>query len=148
MATKGCYGDICTVDTEHPAARLWGQHVSLELKRGYSGVSIQDLVDLPHRAATRTFEGFIAQAVDDALASSRLWLLVWKRDKREPVVIHDARFYKTFEEMTHWSIDLDSVDRRTVYTGNTGSACFQCRQVMRPLSAFFDSIRVPEEVTA
>ena len=88
LKTKGFYGDMALVGgSDHEAGKLFADSVSVEFKRGYNRVSIQDLLDLPKRAATRTFEYFLEQAAHDAEESGRLWLLVWKRDSRDPIVV-------------------------------------------------------------
>jgi len=143
LATKGCYGDVCVVDTEHPVARLWGQHVSMELKRGYSGVSVQDLVDLPDRAATRTFESFIKQARDDAKASGRKWLIVWKRDKREPVVVCEFDLPGVLVCKHGFKNMENGADKALVWEE------YHPRNSIRmlPLREFFAEIQPPEEAT-
>jgi hypothetical protein len=93
LKTKGFYGDMALVGgSDHEAGKLFADTVSVEFKRGYNRVSIQDLLDLPKRAATRTFEYFLEQATHDATESGRLWLLVWKRDSRDPIVVMPHTF--------------------------------------------------------
>jgi hypothetical protein len=92
LKSKGFYGDMSLEDADHPTAKLFADNVSVEFKRGYNRASIQDIIDLPARAATRTMEYFLEQAARDAEASDRLWMLVWKRDSRDPIVVLPPNF--------------------------------------------------------
>jgi hypothetical protein len=92
LKSKGFYGDMSLADADHPTAKLFADNVSVEFKRGYNRASIQDIIDLPARAATRTMEYFLDQAARDAEASGRLWMLVWKRDSRDPIVVLPPSF--------------------------------------------------------
>lgn len=92
LKSKGFYGDMSLADADHPTAKLFTDNVSVEFKRGYNRASIQDIIDLPAKAATRTMEYFLEQAARDAEASGRLWMLVWKRDSRDPIVVLPPNF--------------------------------------------------------
>jgi hypothetical protein len=81
MQAKGTYGDLCAID---PIGQPLINVLSIEVKRGYSRYSIQDLIDGKPGSGVAEF---IAQAKGDAEASGRTWMIIWKRDKREPVVI-------------------------------------------------------------
>lgn len=124
LKTKGFYGDMALVGgAEHEVAKQFADTVSVEFKRGYNRVSIQDLLDLPKRAATRTFESFIDQASADAAVSNRLWLLVWKRDSRDPIVVMPNHFRATLESRTggaFWHAVLPT--ERDITLGSLGTA--------------------------
>lgn len=85
LEAKGAYGDVTNID---PVGAPLIDRVSIELKRGYSRYSIQDLLDAKS-GPNNLFEQFVAQARRDAEASGRTWMLVWRRDRREPVIVCD-----------------------------------------------------------
>lgn len=83
--TANQHGDICALD---PVGQPLIDVLTIELKRGYNRASIQDLVDKPMFAAKQTYEQWMDQAVEAYLAAGSLsWMLVIRRDRREPVVI-------------------------------------------------------------
>ena len=82
--TKGQYGDIVATD---PIGAPLLELVVFELKRGYNQATIADLLDKPPKAAKQAYEKWIAKAREDANAAGvPYWLLIHKRDKREPVI--------------------------------------------------------------
>lgn len=83
--TRGHVGDICA--TDETGAQLLG-YVTFELKRGYNRHSLHDLIDKPNRAAEQEMEKWITQAKQaKKLSKSRHWLVVSRRDRREPLLI-------------------------------------------------------------
>jgi hypothetical protein len=83
--TSGHHGDICATD---PCAEPFFKLFCLELKRGYSRCSIQDLLDRPKRAAKQEYEKWVEQAELSRKGSgARYWLIVLRRDKREALVM-------------------------------------------------------------
>lgn len=136
LKTKGFYGDMALVGgSGHEVGKLFADTVSVEFKRGYNRVSIQDLLDLPKRAATRTFESFIDQASADAAVSNRLWLLVWKRDNRDPIAVMPSHFRSTLESRTGGTFWVTLTHpERELQLENLGTAM--------PLEALFKSVIV------
>jgi hypothetical protein len=60
---------------------------TVELKRGYSKRTFADLLDAPPRAAVQTYEKWFEQAAAaSGNAKSWAWMLVVKRDKRDPIL--------------------------------------------------------------
>lgn len=59
----------------------------IELKKGYMGDTIHDLLDRPERYAKQQYEEWIAKAEEDRQrAGSYYWMLIHMRDRREPLV--------------------------------------------------------------
>lgn len=76
-------GDLCSID---PCSAAFCQLLVVECKRGYNGATVQDLLDKP---ANRVYEGWFQQAEEACRnADAFSWLLVVKRDQREPVVFY------------------------------------------------------------
>jgi hypothetical protein len=83
-ATAGQYGDVAAVD---PVGKPLIDAFTIEIKRGYSGATVHDVLDMPDTAAQQQFEKFIAQALESHdRAGSHSWMLITKRDRRLPIV--------------------------------------------------------------
>lgn len=80
LATVNQHGDLCAVDsTGQPFLDLF----VCELKRGYSGESIANLLDRHPRMAMQTYEAWIDKAERDREAAGvPYWLLIARRDGR------------------------------------------------------------------
>lgn len=87
--TIGHYGDICATDQRGvPFTDVF----TVELKRGYNRATLHDLLDVPHNGADQTYEKWIIQAIrSHIMAGSLSWMLVTKRDRRDPLVVLDMR---------------------------------------------------------
>lgn len=82
--TTNHYGDICAVD---PIGQPLIDLLVIEAKRGYNRCTIADLLDKSEGAAIQTYEGWFTKAQSDCQASGSLsWILIHKRDRREPLV--------------------------------------------------------------
>jgi hypothetical protein len=84
--TFGSYGDIAAVD---PIGRPLLDFFTIELKIGKSHGHFGDLLDAPIKKKRKqfAFERTLEQAMSAAtLAKSHHWMLISKRDRREPVV--------------------------------------------------------------
>jgi hypothetical protein len=90
-STFGQYGDICAT---HPKGAPLTRVIAFELKRGYKGkaVTLSDIVDRPPKKKD-LWQDWLVQA-DTSKESSKAvaWMIVHKRDKREPVVWLDYSF--------------------------------------------------------
>lgn len=84
--TRQHCGDICAVD---PVGQPLLQLLVIEAKKGYSSVTMQDLIDNPEGGRKgANYRDWIAKAEADAeQAGVPHWMLVVKRDKREAVVV-------------------------------------------------------------
>lgn len=94
--TRGQYGDICAVDAR--GKRLL-QVFTISLKRGYSGKTFQDCIDATDKAnkekakPEQEYAGWIREAITaDRDAGSLSWLILVRRDKRQPLIIIPGRF--------------------------------------------------------
>ena len=95
VRTHNQQGDVASVD---PAGAPLTDMFVVEIKRGYSKSSIQDVLDRPDRGALSNLEIWINKVKDEASSSGRFWwLLITKRDRREPVVWMDARLLDVLE---------------------------------------------------
>lgn len=89
--TKQHCGDVCSID---PIGFPLTDFLTIELKRGYSRHTIADLLDKPSGAAKQLYEKWFEQAEKAAeSAGTPYWILVVKRDHREPVVFIDNEFF-------------------------------------------------------
>lgn len=68
--------------------------VSIEIKRGYNAYSVQDLIDKPNQKGG--FWDFVSQASRDAsLAGVPYFLVIHKRDRREPVYVTNMPYFES-----------------------------------------------------
>jgi hypothetical protein len=88
VGTFGQYGDVQATD---PAGQPLLDLFTIELKKGYNTLSVQDLLDRTikqRQSTTYSMEKMIKQAMESALsAGTPAWMLVWKRDRREAVLL-------------------------------------------------------------
>ncbi len=84
LSTKGQHGDICATD---PIGQPLIDAITFELKRGYSQFSIMDVIDKPagKRPLYREWMDKISRT--SQIAGTLGWVLIVKRDQREPLVI-------------------------------------------------------------
>lgn len=102
--TSGNYGDIAVTD---PIGTPLLDLVTIELKRGYNKWTLHDLLDRPRSAAQQKLEEWIEQALDAWLESGSFsWLLIVKRDQREPYVVMPYFLYEAMgiEFRPYWFI--------------------------------------------
>ena len=96
--TAGQYGDVAAIDFDGlPLLEL----MTMELKRGYSKNTIQDLVDNKETSAVQVWEKWIHQTITSAtLAGSKSWLMVVRRDRRDTIVFFPTQFYEFLKTKT------------------------------------------------
>lgn len=83
--TAGGYGDIAA--TDHEGAPFL-HFMTLELKRGYSKQTVQDILDKPMKAAQQPYEEWVEQARESCLLSGAFgWAVVFRRDRRESMIL-------------------------------------------------------------
>lgn len=81
--TAGQHGDICATD---PIGDTLVDLLTIEIKRGYSSSTFQDLVDRRDDSGWQCWEQWIEQAVEShELAGSFSWLLIARRDRRRAI---------------------------------------------------------------
>lgn len=82
--TVGQHGDVaCTDPIGWPLIDLF----TIEIKRGYSEHTMQDVFDCMPKAAVQEYGRFLGQAMESyEQAGSYAWLLITRRDRREPFV--------------------------------------------------------------
>jgi hypothetical protein len=98
--TSGQYGDLCATD---PLANDLFKVFTIELKRGASSFTVMDLLDKPKKAAKQKYEEWFQQAQEEQIGANTLsWLLVVKRDKREPIVFLPLRFMDVLAFNPHY----------------------------------------------
>lgn len=91
--TQGHAGDV---GATHPEGEPLMRFVTFELKRGYSNRSPFDLLDRnPAVYNKQVWEDWINQArAAHQRAGSEYWMIVQKRDKREPFCVFPRRMWK------------------------------------------------------
>lgn len=111
-STAGAYGDIAA--TSHEGAPLLDLF-TLEIKRGYSKCSIQDLLDKSEGAAEQEYEGWIKQAQESArLAGSTSWAVVSRRDKRRASIMLPAETFAALRDAARLNaLFLDKIELMT-----------------------------------
>jgi hypothetical protein len=82
--TFGQYGDIQAID---PIGQPLLDLMTIEIKRGYSGFSVSDLIDKSDTMKIQPYEDFLIQAITDHKnAGTPFWALITKRDKRTSLI--------------------------------------------------------------
>ncbi len=83
-ATAGQHGDIGATD---PIGAPLIDIFTIELKRGYSEYTFQDLIDRNPTAGVQEWERFLLQTIESQeQAGSLSWLLITRRDRRRALV--------------------------------------------------------------
>lgn len=90
-STFGKHGDIVAVDPIGlPLIKLF----TIEVKRGYSGSTPNDLLDMPESSAIQVFDEWIEQTMESWQNSkSRSWCIISKRDRREAIITFPKQAY-------------------------------------------------------
>ena len=95
--TAGQCGDVCATD---PCGEPLIDLLTVEIKRGYSSFSFQDLIDRQEASALQWWEKAVEQAImSHELAGSFAWLLIVRRDRRVPLVFMPWFLSKTLIEI-------------------------------------------------
>jgi hypothetical protein len=119
--TFGQYGDVQATD---PIGQPLLDVCNIELKRGYSTQTIAHLLDSLPGNKPQAYERFIEQArADHKKSGSRFWLLIIKRDRREPLVFIPIRFYNAIQV----DIAIKGPFKRYIQIRHKGSVIFVCR---------------------
>lgn len=96
--TSGQHGDLCATDeTGVPLTQL----LTIELKKGYNRSTIADMMDIRQLSAIQMWEKWVLQVSESAKqAKSFSWLLIHKRDRREPVVFFQNKLFTAMKKPT------------------------------------------------
>jgi hypothetical protein len=90
--TAGHAGDVTNTDIR---GECLIRAITIEIKRGYSKLSFQDLIDRHDRTTTREFEGFVLQARESAtVAGTPYWMLIHRRDAKRAMVYMPKSLWK------------------------------------------------------
>lgn len=82
--TQGQHGDMAATD---PSGKAFIDAFTVEMKRGYSDSTIQDILDMPEKGGVQMYEDFFAQTIESyEQAGSKSWLLITKRTRRRDLV--------------------------------------------------------------
>lgn len=119
QSTTGACGDIRATGSEGEPLT---DRITFELKRGYNkapNVTLSDLLDKPDKAKVGTLEDWLHQARESArLARTPYWMLVHKRDARDPLVyIPDSLFDALYAQPTHNTMLVPLVRARLIVRG-------------------------------
>lgn len=89
LQTTNSSGDLMALD---PIGLPFLKVFCTELKNGYSRFTIADLLDKPEKGAQQQYEKWFTTAERDRQrAGSLYWLLIVKRDHRQPLVFLPAK---------------------------------------------------------
>ena len=92
--TFGQYGDIQATD---PIGQPLINLCAIEVKRGYKGASVGDVLDKPKKAAIQPWEKWVFQVMGDMENAEIFnWMLITKRDKREPLIFMPNRLLQLY----------------------------------------------------
>lgn len=100
--TANQHGDLMATD---PSGIQLLNLLVLELKRGYSDQTIQDLLDRPKKykkgkLAQNFFLEWLDQVSESAQqAGTPFWLLIWRRDYAEPLLIFPEELLPVFDNV-------------------------------------------------
>ena len=135
QATFGQYGDVQATD---PIGQPLLDVCNIELKRGYSTQTIAHLLDTLPGNKLQTYELFIKQAIQDhKKAGSYFWMLIVKRDRRQPMVYIPMKFYREITDtLFRTSEELISEIKTSVRIKFKKKIIFGC-----PLSEFFRVVK-------
>jgi hypothetical protein len=132
IGTAGQHGDVAATD---PIGEPLIRAFTIEIKRGYSGASMQDLIDSP--GSKSTWYKFLEQAIESHIqAGSWSWMLITKRDRREPLTVLP---YYNLGSFINDKVFLGICKLRTVLYEDS------IELVIVPLEAFLDII-TPEQI--
>lgn len=90
LQTFGQHGDITAL---HPIGIPFLQKVTVELKNGYSKLSIQDLIDRSKAKLHQIEEWFEQVGESQTQGEADHWMLIWKRNASSPLLFTDHRVY-------------------------------------------------------
>lgn len=90
--THGQHGDITATN---PIGEPLIDLITIEIKRGYSAHTVADVLDCPSLAAVQKWEGWLEQVYEShEQAGSYSWMLITKRDRREPLCFFPYRLFR------------------------------------------------------
>jgi hypothetical protein len=87
--TEGQHNDVCAI---HHSGKPLTDLISMEIKKGYMGDTLQDLIDRPNKSVPKGIELFIDKARRGMRESgSFAWMVIHMRDKRKILVYFPYR---------------------------------------------------------
>ena len=144
--TFGQHGDVQATD---PFGQPLIDLCSIELKRGYSGNTLQDLIDLPDGRNESCYEKFIEQAITDCTLreDESEWILLVKRDRREVVLFTSYLFFKRLiNYIPKWGPKGSFIIRlQQRYKGKQMKRLFKSPILVVTLDWFLDYVK-PEQI--
>lgn len=100
--TRGQYGDVAAT---HPSGQGLLRQVVFELKRGYSGDSFHDLLDVKPHLKLKTFELFLHQTIQAQMsACTPYWCLVTRRDLQCTVMWFPRALFRALRQEGAWPV--------------------------------------------
>jgi hypothetical protein len=104
QSTFGSYGDLHAID---PIGQKLFDKCCLELKVGYGKWSVLDVLDKPTAVVKQTFEEFLDQNYQDCCNAKVRWpVLIFKRDRRVPMIVLPRDMFSEIEQMYGKTNDL------------------------------------------
>lgn len=100
VATMGQHGDVSATD---PIGQPLIDLLTIEIKRGYSEYTVQDMFDRQPEGGVQVWEGWCQQAMESAAqAGSISWMLITRRDRRVPLAWVPAKVFKKLRLCGAW----------------------------------------------
>lgn len=97
---KATFGQNGDVQATNPIGQPLIDLCSIELKRGYSGHTIADMLDCADGTKPQQYELFIQQAIKGSHnAKSKTWMLIVKRDRKKELVIVPFSFLRRLRSL-------------------------------------------------
>jgi len=95
--THGQHGDISATD---PIGQPLIDMFTIEIKRGYSEHTIQDILDRLVTGGRQTYEDFLQQTIESSeQAGSYAWLMITRRDRRRAMVWFPMHVFATLRSV-------------------------------------------------
>jgi len=99
--TRGQEGDIAATD---PSGFVMTKLFTMELKRGYNDSDPIHCLDWADGMAQQKFDKFLCQAeAARSRSGSKYWLIIHKRDKRQPMCYFPTQLVKDFGNDFKWT---------------------------------------------
>ncbi len=104
--TPNHFGDLCAID---PVAQPLLDLFVIEIKRGYNRATVHDLLDRSQKSTAPIHAEWIKKVSETAkIAGVRYWMLIHKRDRREPLILLPDHFVCELED--HVEVCLEELE--------------------------------------
>ena len=101
-ATKNQDGDLCATD---PIGQPLIDKATIELKVGYNGWSLKEIIDKQHKCNTRLEEFFEQCERERTSQNKECWALITKQDRRDCLIFINNDFWKFLKRKHEMEVD-------------------------------------------